>query len=81
MQVTRINERGMRQIAAALAEHHQPQHFTASMLAAWAAEAEASHEAGNGCYIEIPARSSVTKAAIEVVITRDGYDVAELADE
>jgi hypothetical protein len=80
--VARINRRGLEQIAEALGQHHKlgRAHFTPAMLHAWAADAEASFDAGNGCGFEIRSFESVTGAPVEVRITDDGFDVEELFD-
>ena len=73
-----INDRGMKQIADALREHHKLEdRFTPSMLAAWAEDAEQSFGNGNGCRFEI--RATDTKAGVPIVvdIDPDGYDVIE----
>jgi hypothetical protein len=82
MQVARINRRGLEQIAEALGQHHKlgRAHFTPAMLNAWARDAEASFEAGNGCAFEIRGADTITGVPIEVRITDDGYDVEELFD-
>lgn len=80
MQVANINANGLNQIAAALAKHHKlgGNHFTPSMIQAWAADAEEHFANGNGCYFEIRAFDSASGACVEVTITPEGYDVADI---
>lgn len=83
MQVARINENGMNQIADALGSYHKlgRAHFTRNMLEAWATEAENNFNDGKGCQFEIRATDSALGRAVEVAITADGYDVETVTDE
>lgn len=83
MQVAHINTIGLNQIATALGRHHKlgQDHFTASMLRAWAADAEDHFNNGAGCYFEIRSFDSVSGSPVEVTISADGYDVETLNDE
>ena len=83
MQVARINANGLNQIAEALGQHHKLgcDHFTPAMLAAWAEDAEDHFDNGNGCYFEIRSFDTNSGAPVEVTITAEGYDVAEVNDE
>lgn len=83
MQVATINANGLTQIAAALAKHHKlgGDHFTTSMIQAWASEAEEHFADGNGCYIEIRAFDSTSGAPVEFTITPDGYDLTDIDPE
>jgi hypothetical protein len=80
MQVAHINTKGLIQISQALGQHHKlgADHFTPAMLNAWAEEAENHFNDGEGCYIEIRSFDSNSGAAVEVVITPDGYEVADI---
>ena len=79
MQVARINTKGLIQISQALGQHHKlgADHFTDDMLNAWMEEAENHFNDGDGCYIEIRSFDSNSGAPVEVVITPDGYEVAD----
>lgn len=81
--IAHINVNGFAQIADQLGRHHKlgREHFTPSMLEAWAREAEESFNDGRGCGFEIRAWDSVSGAPVEVVITATGYDVEEVNDE
>ena len=83
MQVAHINSIGLNQIAVALGKYHKlgQDHFTPSMLNAWANEAELSFENGNGMYFEIKSWDSATGRTEVVGITSDGYDIETLNDE
>ncbi len=83
MQVARINANGLEQIADALGQHHKlgRDHFTPSMLNAWASDAEDHFNDGNGCYFEIRSFDSTSGAPVEVTITAEGYDLEEIAEE
>ena len=83
MKVAFINTNGAEQIAAALGKHHKLglDHFTPSMLAAWASDAENSFVDGNGFAFEISAADARLGAAVVVTITPEGYDVEEVAAE
>lgn len=83
MQVATINANGLSQISAALAKHHKlgADHFTASMIQAWASEAEENYANGNGCYIEIRSFDSTSGSPVEVTITAEGFDLQEVVEE
>ncbi len=83
MQVAHINTNGLTQIAAALGVSHKlgQDHFTATMLNAWAAEAEESFDNGNGMCFEIKSWDSATGRTEVVTITADGFDIETLNDE
>jgi len=83
MQVAHINTNGLNQIAEALGRHHKlgRDHFTQSMLHAWASDAEDHFNDGNGCYFEIRSFDSTSNSPVEVTITAEGYDVEEVNDE
>lgn len=57
-----VNEEGLREIHAFLAENHKlgGDHFTADMLRAWAADAEFQLGEGNDAGIEIKSCDSVS---------------------
>ena len=75
MHVT-INVNGLRQIAAALAQHHKlaQEHFPPAMLHAWAAAAEAGYADGK-CRAEIRSFDARLGAPVEIEIGPDGYDI------
>jgi hypothetical protein len=83
MQVAHINTKGLIQIHQALGQNHKlgADHFTPAMLSAWAEQAEDHFNNGNGCYIEIRSFDSNSGAPVEVVITQDGYEVADVNDD
>lgn len=83
MQVAHINANGLNQIAEALAQYHKlgRDHFTQSMLDAWASDAEDHFNDGNGCYFEIRSFDTNNGSPVEVTITAEGYDVVEVNDE
>ena len=83
MQVAHINANGLNQIAEALGQYHKlgRDHFTQSMLNAWASDAEDHFNDGNGCHFEIRSFDSNSGAPVEVTITSEGYDVEEVNDE
>lgn len=79
-----VNDAGLREIAEFLQENHKAaagkpyRYFTDSMLNAWAADAEASMEAGNPPMIEIPGRHSVTGNPITYTVSDAGLDAREI---
>ena len=83
MRIARINVNGLNQIAEALGRHHKlgRDHFTPSMLNAWAMDAEDNFNQGNGCYFEIRSFDTKSGAAMEVSITSEGYEVEDLNNE
>jgi hypothetical protein len=83
MKTARINNYGLKQIASEIAKHHNlgGEHFTPSMIAAWAAEAEQSFMNGNGCQFEISRLDSVTGCPVVVSIGEEGFDVEEFSEE
>jgi len=83
MQVAHINSNGLNQISEALGRYHKlgRDHFTPSMLAAWAADAEDHFNDGNGCYFEIRRWDSNSGSPVEVTITAEGYDLEEVEAE
>lgn len=80
MKIAHINENGLNQIAKALGHHHKlgRDHFTLSMLHAWASDAEDNFNQENGCYFEIRNFDTKSGASLEVSITSEGYEVEEL---
>ncbi|AXW09996.1 hypothetical protein CJO90_05655 [Ralstonia solanacearum] len=82
MRIAFLNANGVNQIAEALGKYHRlgRDHFTDSMLCAWANEAEAHFAAGNGCHVEISRFDSVSGHPVVVEITPDGYDVEDIAE-
>lgn len=83
MQVAHINTNGINQIAAALGQFHKlgQDHFTSTMLHAWAAEAEESFDNGNGMCFEIKSWDSATGRTEVVTISAEGFDVETLNDD
>jgi len=83
MQVAHINANGLNQIAEALGQHHKlgRDHFTPAMLGAWASDAEDSFSDGLGCEFEIRGMDSNSGSPVIVVITAEGFDVEEVAEE
>ena len=72
-----INENGLAQIKTALAEKHKlgGEHFTTSMLLAWASDVENSWSNGNGAAFEITDWDAVSGHPEVVVVTEAGYDL------
>jgi hypothetical protein len=83
MQTARINSKGLNLIANALGLFHKlgKEHFTPSMLNAWAAEAEESFANGNGMSFEIKGRDTLSGRPEIVTISPDGYEIECLNDE
>jgi hypothetical protein len=83
MKVAHINTNGLNQIQKALGQYHKlgVDHFTDTMLMAWAAEAEDHFDNGNGCYFEIKSWDSVRGRPEVVEIDEGGYDVETINDE
>ncbi|NBW08754.1 MAG: hypothetical protein EBR82_12095 [Caulobacteraceae bacterium] len=79
----RINNNGLNQISSSLGQFHKlgQEHFTESMLHAWAAEAEESFDNGNGMCFEIKSWDSVSGHTEVVTITADGFDIETMNDE
>ena len=75
-----INQTGLNEIAAFLGEYHRlgRDHFTESMLQAWAADAEFSLSEGNGAGIEIRAADTTTGRTETYTISDAGIDVEEV---
>lgn len=85
MNTATINTNGMNQIWKALESLHKygggQNHFTASMLNAWAADAEESFSNGHGMCFEIRGCDSASGEPELVTITAGGYNVTTLNDE
>jgi len=71
-----VNEIGIIEIKEFLAANHKKggDHFTDSMLSAWAADAEDQMHQGNPPTIEIRSFDSVSGAAVEYTISDAGVD-------
>ena len=69
-----VNAAGLKEIHAFLAENHKlgGDHFTPSMLRAWAADAEFQLEEGNPATIEIKSWDSVHGHTQEFTISEAG---------
>jgi hypothetical protein len=80
MQVARINEAGLKQIADALGRHHKlgRDHFTESMLMAWAQEAEDHFNDCGVCYFEIRSFDSNSGGPVVVSIDAAGFEIEVL---
>lgn len=76
----RVNETGLAEIHAFLAENHKlgGGHFDASMLLAWANEAEFQISECGRASIEIQSRSSISGNAENYVISDEGLDCEEI---
>ncbi len=74
--VKTVNSSGIAQIAEFLAKNHKlgGEHFTSSMLRAWAEEAEFQLSEGNPPSIELKARDSLSGATQEFTISEKGID-------
>ncbi len=74
--VRTVNEKGLNEIREFLAENHKKgrEHFTRSMLSAWAADAEFQTGEGNPATIEIVARDSIHGRTQEFTISDAGID-------
>ena len=72
-----INAIGLDEIHAFLAAYHKlgGDHFTPSMLSAWAAEAEESFDNGNGMCFEIKSWDSATGRTEEFTVSDAGIDM------
>lgn len=77
MKIAKINKTGLNEIKFFLGRFHKlgENHFTFSMLYAWACEAENSFSCGNGMYFEIKKTDSITGRAEIVIISSKGFDV------
>lgn len=77
---TTINAAGLAEIRGFLAENHKlgGDHFTDSMVQAWAADAEFSLAEGNGASIEIPARDAIGGSPVTFTVSDAGVDSAEV---
>ena len=71
-----INDKGLQEIHAFLADNHRlgGAHFTASMLRAWAADAEFSLSEGNDAGIEIRSFDSVHGRTQTFTVSDAGID-------
>ena len=79
MNIIRINDDGLRQIAAALAEHHKlGESMTPDMIHAWATEAEHSWYEHGLCRFEISDMDARLRAP--VIVDVSGYDVETVED-
>jgi hypothetical protein len=76
-----VNEQGLNEIKEFLAENHEKggDHFTRSMLLAWAADAEFQLSEGNPATIEIAPWDSIHGRTQEFTISDAGLD-AELVE-
>lgn len=82
MQVTRtINAAGLAEIRAILAAYHKlgGDHFTDSMIAAWAAEAQFQLDEGNPPSIEIKARDHVDGRTQDFTLSDAAVDTRKLS--
>ena len=77
--VKTVNDNGLEQIANLLGEKHKlgKDHFTDSMLLAWAEEVDDSLADGNGACFEIRALDSVSGHTERCCITDKGLDTNE----
>ncbi len=77
--VKKVNDNGIEQIANLLGEKHKlgKDHFTDSMLLAWAEEVDDSLADGNGACFEIRAWDSVSGHTERCCITDEGLDTNE----
>lgn len=77
--VKKVNGNGIEQIANLLCEKHKlgKDHFTDSMLLAWAEEVDDSLADGNGACFEIRAWDSVSGHTEFCCITDEGLDTNE----
>lgn len=75
-----VNEQGINEIKEFLKENHKNggEHFTQSMLHAWAAKAEFQLAEGNPAMIEIKAWDSVHGYTQEYRISEAGLDCEEV---
>lgn len=69
-----VNEAGINEIHDFLADYHKlgGDHFTKSMLRAWAADAEFQMAEGNGPCIEIRSWDSVSGATVDFQVSDAG---------
>ena len=75
-----VNKSGLEEIRRFLAENHKlgGDHFTDSMLSAWASEAEFQSAEGNPPSIEIRASDSVSGHTVTYTISAAGMTDIEL---
>lgn len=75
-----VNASGLNEIRQFLADHHRlgGEHFTDSMLSAWADDAEFQMTEGNPPTIEIRARDSISGHAETYTISDAGIDTPSL---
>ena len=73
----KINAAGLAEIRAFLEARHKLGHFTDDQLRAWAAEAEAHADEGNGVYIELPARDAVSGHTETLDISPAGFEAVK----
>lgn len=80
---TTINAAGVAEIAQFLATHHKKggDHFTADMLAAWAADAEFQLAEGNPASIEIKSWESLSGHTEAFTVSDAGIDSIEVDAE
>ena len=78
----RVNQQGISEIREFLAANHKlgGDHFSASMLDAWASDAEFQVGEGNPARIEIPAADSVRGWAVEYTISPAGLRTVVYVD-
>lgn len=78
MNTSTINEAGLKEIHAFLAENHKlgGDHFTQDMLRAWAADAEFQLGEGNPAIIEIPQWDTVSGHTETFTVSNDGLECA-----
>ncbi len=83
MIIKTINQNGIKQIHDFLGRRHRLgyDHFDASMLRAWAADAEFQMREGNSPTIELPSYVSTTGATVTFTVSPEGIDVEEVADD
>lgn len=83
MQVKSINDTGLGEIHAFLAERHVKggDHFTRDMLRAWAADAEYQLGIGNDASIEIKSWDAVSGRTETFTVSDAGVDTETLNDE
>lgn len=73
----KINAAGLAEIRAFLEARHKLGHFTDDQLRAWAAEAEAHADEGNGVYIELPARDAISGHTEILDISPAGFEAVK----
>lgn len=83
MKIKQVNEKGLAEIQAFLAEKHKlgGDHFDRSMLQAWAQDAEFQLGEGNPASIEIRSFASLSGRAENYTISDEGLDCEEIEIE